>query len=138
MGWLKGTRPLEDLAAKWELLGQFGVILVRMAIETKLTNLARDTVEAIYLRDNRLFFMLIVQTAVVSFARSGVFALTFWMRIRVGIIWREKVTRIIHDEYLDNSMVFYKQLQLAEGGVQERSKACHILWLDQPYARICV
>ena len=68
VGWLKGTRPLEDLAAKWELLGQFGVILVRMAIETKLTNLARDTVEAIYLRDNRLFFMLIVQTAVVSFA----------------------------------------------------------------------
>ena len=88
VGWLKGTRPLGDVAAKWEMLGQFGVILVRMAIETKLTNLDRDTVRAIYMRDNRLFFGLIVQTAVVSFARSALFALTFWMRIRVGIIWR--------------------------------------------------
>ena len=70
-------------------------------------------------RNNRLFFSLIVQTAVVSFARSAIFALTFWMRIRVGIIWREKVTRLIHDQYLGSSLIFYKQLQIKEGGVQD-------------------
>ena len=54
MGWLKGTRPLEDLAAKWELLGQFGVILVRMAIETKLTVMNADGTQVLpaYFSDN--------------------------------------------------------------------------------------
>jgi ABC-type uncharacterized transport system fused permease/ATPase subunit len=67
------------------------------------------------MRDNRLFFNLIVQTAVVSFARSCLMAVTFWMRIRVGIVWREHFTRVIHDEYLDEKMVFYKQQSLRDG-----------------------
>ena len=117
VGWLKGQRPATDLEAKWELLGQFGVIVARMFVETRLLSLGRETIEAIYLRDNRLFFSLIVQTALVSFGRSCLFASTFWMRIRVGIVWREKLTRLIHEKYLSN-MVYYKQLNL-EDGVQD-------------------
>jgi hypothetical protein len=35
LGFAKGTRPAKDLHAKWELLGQFGVIVIRMVVDSE-------------------------------------------------------------------------------------------------------
>ena len=72
-----------------------------MLVDTRTLDLGRQTVRAIYLRDMGLFKRCLVLGGLWNLAGSSVKALVMWMRIRVGIKWREVLTRKVHGRYFD-------------------------------------
>lgn len=90
-----------------ELVAIFLVSVLRTWHQNRMVYVKRDLMTATYHRDQSMFMGIIRETVVLSVLSSAIFAVHRYLKERLTLVWREKITRQLHRRYFHN-MNYYK------------------------------
>ena len=109
---LRRRKPISELAGLLPVCGVVGIQFLNMAITALRQNTSRRLVGTMYLRDTATFLINIGQQAALSVLYQAVNTSGWWMRTRVSIAWRRKLTERLHATYFGDE-VYYRQTTCA-------------------------
>eukprot|EP00941_MAST-03F_sp_MAST-3F-sp1_P006281 g6281.t1 len=107
------NRQPDARAGRLELLAIFAVSIVRTWHQNRMVYIKASLMLATYRRDTRLFQRVILETAGLSLLSSVIFALHRFLKERLTLVWRTKLTRQLHREYFSDQC-YYKLSHLNE------------------------
>eukprot|EP01063_Lacrimia_lanifica_P036441 TRINITY_DN7231_c0_g3_i1.p1 TRINITY_DN7231_c0_g3~~TRINITY_DN7231_c0_g3_i1.p1 ORF type:complete len:1372 (+),score=583.24 TRINITY_DN7231_c0_g3_i1:70-4116(+) len=105
-----------DFSATWgapegvgrgEIIGLLMLAVVRTYVMSLSTSLVRLLNSAVYRKDAVSFMALVKKGALVAFLAACVNSMATWMRERLVVLWRSKLTSEIHRKYFDLMNYYY-------------------------------
>jgi len=90
-----------------ELIAIFLVSVLRTWHQNRMVYVKRDLMEATYKRNVGMFRKIIKDTVILSVLSSLIFATHRYLKERLTLVWREKLTRQLHRRYF-HQMNYYK------------------------------
>lgn len=99
-----------------EIATIFLVSVLRTWHVDRMVYVKRDLMLATYRRDAALFRRVILETARMSVVSSLIFAAHRYLKERLSLLWREKLTKQLHRKYF-RSMAYYKLSHLNQGAI---------------------
>jgi len=105
-------------AGQLELLAIFAVSVLRTWHSNRMVFVKRNLMAATYSRDVAAFKGVISETVILSFLSSLIFATHRYLKERLALVWREKLTRKLHRQYF-HAMNYYKISHLNESKIAD-------------------
>ena len=90
-----------------ELIGIFLVSILRTWQSDRVVHIKAELMAITYNRDIKSFYRLLKSAALLSAAASVIYAVHKWLKERLGLVWRAKLTHQLHARYF-RSMQFYR------------------------------
>ena len=81
---------------RMELVLIFLVSVMRTWHQNRMVYIKRDLMEATYKRNTTMFKAVMYETVVLSLVSSGIFAFHRFLKERLAMLWREKLTGQLH------------------------------------------
>eukprot|EP00924_Labyrinthula_sp_SR-Ha-C_P003233 snap_masked-scaffold_15-processed-gene-3.11-mRNA-1 protein AED:0.06 eAED:0.06 QI:0/0/0/0.5/1/1/2/0/1430 len=100
-------RSAEDNIGQVELVAIFLVSVLRTWHQNRMVYIKRDLLQATYRRDAAMFRSIIKETIILSGISSLIFAVHRFLKERLTLVWREKLTKRLHQKYF-HAMNYYK------------------------------
>lgn len=105
-------------AGSLELIAIFVVSCLRTWHQDRMVYVKRDLMSATYLRDRLAFKSIMYQTILLSMFSSVIFALHRYLKDRLTLVWRIKLTRKIHEGFFYNH-AYYKISHMNENKIPD-------------------
>ena len=105
-------------AGRLELAAIFAVSVMRTWHVNRMVYVKRDLMLATYKRNLDLFRRVIVETVVMSLLSSLIYATHRYLKERLSLIWREKLTKQLHRKYFSR-MNYYRLSHLNRGEIAD-------------------
>ena len=98
--------------------------LLRVYLANRLANLVRVGDGLLFLRDRVAFRAFFIEQVILGLSSRFLDAVSNYMRDRLGRIWREKMTDIMHRDYFANSAYYHveQKIQDADSRITEDIK----------------
>ena len=105
-------------AGQLELVAIFTISVLRTWHQNRMVYIKRDLMEATYKRNNTMFSRIIQETVVLSVLSSMIFAAHRYLKERLTLVWREKLTKQLHRRYF-HAMNYYKISHLNQSKIND-------------------
>ncbi|GBG25510.1 ABC transporter ATP-binding protein [Hondaea fermentalgiana] len=101
-----------------ELIAIFAMSVLRTWHQNRMVYVKRDLMQATYQRDQSQFRSVIRQTVILSVLSSVIFATHRFLKERLTLVWRQKLTRQLHRQFFSN-MMYYKISHMNKGEIAD-------------------
>eukprot|EP00512_Aurantiochytrium_limacinum_P013995 CAMPEP_0171572062 /NCGR_PEP_ID=MMETSP0961-20121227/3878_1 /TAXON_ID=87120 /ORGANISM="Aurantiochytrium limacinum, Strain ATCCMYA-1381" /LENGTH=1321 /DNA_ID=CAMNT_0012126795 /DNA_START=328 /DNA_END=4290 /DNA_ORIENTATION=+ len=101
-----------------ELVAIFAMSVLRTWHQNRMVYVKRDLMQATYQRNQEQFRSVIRQTVVLSILSSLIFATHRFLKERLTLVWRQKLTRQLHRQFFKN-MMYYKISHMNKGEIAD-------------------
>ncbi len=108
----------EASVGRFELITIFLVSCLRTWHQDRMVSVKRDLMMATFTRNSTLFHEILKQTAILSILSSVIFALHRYLKEKLTLAWRSKLTRQLHRKYFDH-MASYKLSHMNQGKIPD-------------------
>ena len=105
-------------AGRLELIAIFAVSVMRTWHVNRMVYVKRDLMLATYKRNLDIFRRVILETVIMSLLSSLIYATHRYLKERLSLIWREKLTKQLHKKYF-TSMNYYRLSHLNRGEISD-------------------
>ena len=103
---------------KLEILAILAVSVLRTWHQDRTVYIKRDLMKTTFTRDWGAFRGIMVETAIMSLVSSLIFATHRFLKERLALLWREKLTRQLHSKYF-KGMNYYKLSHLNQSQISD-------------------
>ena len=111
---LRRRKPLSALTGWHLVLGSFVMNTLSVAVNSRWADNGRKVARTMYMRDTRAFVTTMLGQMSLSVVYQCANAAAWWMRTRIGICWRERLTEKLHAVYFSDT-IYYRQSSWADG-----------------------
>lgn len=105
---LRRHKPLSALAGWHFVAGSVAMNAVSVAVNSRWADNGRKVASTMYMRDTRAFVTTMLHQVSLTVIYQMANAAAWWMRTRIGIAWRKRLTEKLHDVYFSNGMYYWQ------------------------------
>jgi putative ATP-binding cassette transporter len=111
---LQGRKPLAALAGAHWVLGSVALNAVSVAVNSRWADNGRKVASTMYMRDTRAFVATMLGQMGLTAIYQIVNSASWWMRTKIGIVWRQVLTEKLHRVYFEDT-IYYRQTTWPDG-----------------------